>query len=49
MSLESLARGIDESKRRLENVIANIDPLDDGGLPQLRKLSEDAKKASELD
>ena len=49
MSRESLAKGIDESKPRLEDVIANIDPPDDVGLPQLQKLSEDAKNASERD
>ena len=43
MSLESLARGLDESKPRLEDVIANVEPCDEGDLRQLRKLSEDVK------
>lgn len=49
MSLESLARGLDESKPRLEDVIANIEPGDEGELRQLRKLSENLKNASYLD
>lgn len=49
MSLESLARGLDESKPRLEDVIANIEPGDEGELRQLRKLSENVKNASYLD
>jgi len=49
MSLESLARGRDESKPRLEDVIANIEPGDEGEFRQLRKLSENVKNASYLD
>ncbi|MEC7907290.1 MAG: hypothetical protein VYC82_08700 [Verrucomicrobiota bacterium] len=49
MSVESLARGLDESKPRLEDVIANIEPGDEGELRQLRKLSESVKNASYLD
>ena len=49
MSQESLARGLDESKPRLEDVIANIEPGDEGELRQLRKLSENVKNASYLD
>ena len=49
MSLESLARRLDGSKPRLEDVIANIEPRDEGELRQLRKLSENVKNASYLD
>ncbi len=49
MSLESLARGLDGSKPLLEDVIANIEPGDEGELRQLRKLSENVKNVSYLD
>ena len=49
MSLGSLARELDESKPLLEDVIAEIEPRNEGELRQLRKLSENAKNASYLD
>ena len=49
MSLGSLARGLDESKPRLEDVIAKIEPRDEGERQQLRRLRENAKNAPYLD
>ncbi len=49
MSLGSLARGLEDSKPKLEDVIAKIEPRDDNERQQLRKLDEDAKNASYLD
>ena len=49
MSLGSSARGLDESKPRLEDVIAKIEPRDEVDRQQLRKLSKNVKNASYLD
>ena len=49
MSLGSLARGLDESKPLLEDVITKIELRDEVDRQQLRKLSENVKNASYLD
>ena len=49
MSLGSLARGLEESKPLIEDVITKIELRDKVDRQQLRKLSENVKNASYLD
>jgi len=49
MSLGPLARGLEDRKLRLEDVIAEIEPRNEEELRQLRELSENARNATYLD